>query len=213
MTESTETKTEPTGDIVARGDTWYRGKMFIMTLALLAYCGGYFLYDGFVGYPQNNRKIDELNVKIDATKDEAEKKRLTDEKFKLGNRKSDADILLQKGIGFVSIPLGLWVGFNSYRKSRGEIRLSGETIHVPGHPPITFDAITSIDQRLWDKKGIAYINYSLPEGKNGKFTLDDYIYQRKPIDIMYDRIVAYVSPPEEEDQQEPVQRTEKDERI
>jgi hypothetical protein len=214
MTQSSESiNSSSSADIVARGDNWYRGKMSIMALALIIYCGGFFLYDGFIGYPRLNRNIDDLDRQVDLTKDPKKIARLNEEKFKLGNKKNDAAILLQKVIGFVSIPLGLYVLMNALRSSRGKIRLSGQTLQVPGHPPVTFESITSIDQRLWDKKGIAYINYSLSDGKNGQITLDDYKYQRKPIDLIYDRILAYVSPDDEDDEQAPVQGIEKDERI
>jgi hypothetical protein len=199
MTETNETEKQaaPSGDIVATGDWWYRGKMLIMGLALIIYCGGFFLYDGFVGWPNRNAHIAELEKQRDATKTEAERDQISVEIQKTGAHKSDFDIMLQRVIGFVAIPLGLFVLINSIRKSRGEIRLSGETLHVPGHPPITLDSITEIDQRLWDRKGIAYVSYSLPEGQNGKLTLDDYIYKRGPIDAIYKRITDYITPQEE----------------
>ena len=199
MTETNETEkqTAPSGDIVAKGDWWDRGKMLIMGLALIIYCGGFFLYDGFIGWPNRNQHIVDLEKQRDAAKTEAERDQISIELQKTGSHKSDADILLQKIIGFISIPVGLYVLINSIRKSRGEIRLSGETLHVPGRPPITLDCITSVDQRLWDRKGIAYVSYSLSEGRNGKLTLDDYIYQREPIDTIHKRITEYIAPEEE----------------
>ena len=185
------------GDLVARGDNWYRGKMLILSLALILYCGGFFLYDGFVGYPKQNRQIDDLNRQVDATTNPQELARLNDQRAKLGDKKNDAAIMLQKVIGFAALPVGFFVLINSLRKSRGEIRLTGQTLHVPGHPPVPFEAITSIDERLWDRKGISHVNYSLSEGRNGKILLDDYIYQRKPIDAIHDAIVAYVAPASE----------------
>jgi hypothetical protein len=185
----------PTGDIAATADNWYRGKMLILALALIVYCGGFFLYDGFVGWPARNQNISKVEKQIDATSDRTEKDRLTQERFKLGDPKSSADILLQKIIGFIALPVGFYVLIGSLRKSRGEIRLTGQTLHVPGHPPVPFEAITSMDERLWDRKGISYVSYSLSEGRNGTIRLDDYIYQRKPIDAIHDAIVAYVAPP------------------
>ena len=138
-----------------------------------------------------------------AARTDAENAKIAEELQKTGSHKSDADILLQKIIGFVSIPLGLYVLINSMRKSRGQIRLAGETLYVPGHPPITLDCITEIDQRLWDRKGIAHVSYSLTEGRNGKLTLDDYIYQRQPIDAIYRRIMEYVSPASEPETESP----------
>ena len=201
MTEINETEKQasPSSDIVARGDWWYRGKMLIMSLALIIYCGGFFLYDGFIGWPNRNAHIVELEQQRRDAKTETERDQISIQIQNAPGHKSDADILLQKVIGFVSIPLGLYVLINSLRKSRGEIRLAGETLHVPGHPPITLDCITAVDQRLWDRKGIAYVSYSLSEGRNGKLKLDDYIYQREPIDAIHKRITDYIAPEDETD--------------
>ena len=75
--------------------------------------------------------------------------------------------------------------------SRGQYRLRDEILNVPGHPPVPLDAITSIDKTYWDRKGIVFINYELPNGKAGKVRLDDFIYQRPPTDEIYKRIEAY----------------------
>ena len=50
-----------------------------------------------------------------------------------------------------------WALYNS----RGAYRLTGETLRVPGHPPIPLDRIEELDKDKWDKKGIAYVNYRL----------------------------------------------------
>src|SRR5439155_22835844 len=152
MTNTNETEAsveQKTGDVVAVADNLYRGKMLVLSLVLIIYCGGFFLYDGFIGWPNRNRTLDKLDKQRDAVIDPAEKSRLTKEMEKLGSRKTDLDIVLQKVIGFASVPLGAWVLFNSLRKSRGEIRMSGQTIFLPGRSPIRFDAITTVDQRRW----------------------------------------------------------------
>jgi hypothetical protein len=198
-TESPAPASTPAGEIVARPDNWYRVKWIAMSLGIILYCGGRFLQDGFINYPRNNQRIAEVEKQRDLTKDPAEKTRLDKERDALGAIKTDYDLNLQKFIGFVSLPLGLWLLINTLKKTRGQIRLSGQTVDAPGHPPVPFESITSIDNRLWDKKGIAYVNYSLSEGRNGQITLDDFAYQREPLDKIYDAIVAYVAPEEAEE--------------
>ena len=200
MTNTNETdapSTEQTRDIVATADNWDRGKKVVIALVLIVYCGGFFLYDGFIGWPDRNQKLDQLDKQRDRTTDSAEKVRLTSEMEKLGGHKSSLDILLQKVIGFIALPAGVWYLINTFRKSRGEIRISGSTVYVPGHPPIPLESITAVDNRRWQKKGIAVVEYSLPGQPARKFTLDDFIYRREPTDKIYDAILAYVVPEEE----------------
>ncbi|MCG8450281.1 MAG: hypothetical protein MI725_11990 [Pirellulales bacterium] len=46
---------------------------------------------------------------------------------------------------------------------------------------IEFDQITKIDKKKWDKKGIAKLLYQ-DDGREKKFTLDDFIYERPTTD-------------------------------
>jgi hypothetical protein len=188
------TTTQSTGPVVARAGSYYRRTRYIMFIVLFGF-GVYAIYDGFKGYPEHNRKFDEINAKIDqATKEnrETDAAALKEELRKHGDKQSEFNVLFNKIVGIALPPLSLlMIGWVLHR-SRGEIRLENETLHVPGHPPVPFSAITALDQRLWDRKGIAQVEYALPEGARGKFTLDDFIYDRPPIDAMYEAIVAYV---------------------
>jgi hypothetical protein len=85
--------------------------------------------------------------------------------------------------------------FRGLYGTRGAYRLSGNTLHAPGHPPVPLDAVRAIDQSKWDRKGIVYIDYEL-NGKTGRLKLDDFMYQREPTDQIHDRIVAAVAPGE-----------------
>jgi hypothetical protein len=187
MTESAPTasepaSTEPGGDIVARGDSWFRLKWVGMGLIFLVAGGGWFLYDGFVGWPRANEEL--------IAKAKSENRPIPEKSLH-----SDTDIALQKVIGFGVIPVALLIAFRGLYGTRGEYRLSGNTLHVPGHPPVPLDAVRAIDQTKWDRKGIAYIDYEL-NGKTGRLKLDDFMYQREPTDQIHDRIVAAVSPGE-----------------
>jgi len=64
--------------------------------------------------------------------------------------------------------------------SRGQYRLDGDVLYVPGHPPVPLGTIGKIDKRRWDRKGIAYIHYELTGGRIGCLRLDDFVYQREP---------------------------------
>jgi hypothetical protein len=177
---------DPTGaaatgdDVVARGDWRYRLKWVGLGLLFLA-GAGWFLYDGYVGWPRANA--------------EARQKAEAEGKAAPEKLKTDLDIRLQKIIGYSLIPLSLFVVFRGLHGTRGVYRLAGDTLHVPGHPPVPFDAIRAIDQSKWKRKGIAYIDYEL-NGKTARLTLDNYRYEVDPTEEIHNRILAAVAPEE-----------------
>ena len=50
--------------------------------------------------------------------------------------------------------------------------------------------------------------FGLPGKETSKFTLDDFIYRREPLDKIYDAILAYVAPAEESSSDEEAKATE-----
>jgi hypothetical protein len=188
MTESAPASSDPvstepaSGDnIVARGDSWFRLKWVGMGLLFLA-GAGWFLRDGYIRWPHENEEIRAKAI--------AEGKPIPEKSLH-----SDTDLGLQKVIGFGLIPVSLLIALRGLYGTRGEYRLSDNTLHVPGHPPVPLDAIRAIDQSKWDRKGIAYIDYEL-NGTTARLKLDDYMYQREPTDQIHDRILAVVAPAE-----------------
>lgn len=181
MTETAPPASLPNdGPIVARASRSYRVKWLVMGVVLLG-GSGWFVYDGFVGYEASNEKA--RQEAIDAGKAAPEKLH------------SETDIRLQRIIGAGLIPAGLFVLFWAMYSSRGEYRLAGDILHVPGHPPVPMNAIRAIDQTQWDRKGIARIDYDV-NGSTGRLKLDDYIYERGPTDKIHEHILAAVAPAE-----------------
>jgi hypothetical protein len=160
-------------DIVARGATYFRMTRIGM-LILLVGIGAWFVYDGFFHWPAENALF-------------------TDPKLKPPH--TWMDIMLNRALGIVLPPCGVFALALGLRQSRGEIRLSGSTLSVPGHAPILLDQIESIDKSLWEKKGIAIVEYHLSDGSKRKFRLDDYIYERSPIDEIFEIIEETMSVP------------------
>ena len=203
MTESTE----PAGaqnEIVAKAASYYRMTRYIM-VAMLIGMGLWFAYDGWVSWPKSRENFKRVSAELDAAtaaNDQAKKDALLEEQKKYSDH-SDTDIFFQKVLGFVLPPLGVFTFFWAMRNSRGEYRLVGETLSVPGHDPVNFDQIRRLDKKLWDRKGIAYIDYETAGTSEIKrFRLDDFIYERKPTDEIYKRINDYVTaqqPPAEDD--------------
>lgn len=176
----TDSPTAASGAIVARAGSYYRRARYIMAALLIA--GGlWFGYDGFYGWPEENRRHLEIKEQLDAATvagDEEQAARFASE-LKEFSFHTEWDLMLQK-ILFIILPIAgigvlIWTRYNS----RGEYRLENDVLHVPGHPPVPLDQITRIDKQLWDRKGIAFIEYATPTG-SGRIRLDDFVYDAHP---------------------------------
>jgi len=186
MTESADVRspaaalTTPVEPIVARPGGYYRSRRYIMVLALL---GGavWFGYDGWVKYPALNARIAEVTRQFNETKDEATKAKLDAEVRELGAPRDD---WLQKVLA-CTLPF-VAIGYLAFflHRSRGQVRLSGDILTVPGHPPVAIETLRSIDNRQWKKKGIAYLTYA-SAGQERTIKLDDFLYDQTPIDDIY----------------------------
>ena len=184
MGEATQAVTsapEATGVVLASAGRYYRVARYLMTVLLMGY-GAWSIYDGFYSWP-NWPKTHPLE-----------------------NPKTHTDIVLNQILGVSLPPMGLVVLGWAIYSSRGQYRMENGIITVPGHPPIPIDKIESIDRELWDRKGIAYVEYDLSHtptatkgagpvsyqgvtrGARGKFKLDDFVYEREPTDLIFKAI-------------------------
>jgi hypothetical protein len=183
------------GDIVARAGRYYRNTRFMMC-ALLIGAGAWFAYDGWVAWPEHNRKVADVKQQIekaDAAGDQQAASKARETLGTLNKEHSASDIRLQKILACGLPPLGIALVVWALYNSRGEYRLSGNALSVPGHPSVSIDHIQRIDKRLWDRKGIAFLDYEVPQGAKGRIRLDDFVYERKPTDQIYERIERVVS--------------------
>ncbi len=174
--------------IVARAGTYYRNTRYLMA-GLLVGAGLWFAYDGWVGWPEHNRKLGEIRRQV--VERRGDRDAAAAAKVKLGTmskEKSSTDILIQKLLAISLPPLGIALLIWALRNSRGEYRLAGDTLHVPGHPPVRLEQIVRVDKRLWDRKGIAYVEYEIPGRPAGRMKIDDFVYERQPADKIFQRI-------------------------
>ncbi len=193
------------GEIVARRDRAHWIKRCVLIPGLILFCGLYFLYDGYVGYPNENRRFDELSQKAKEARDRGDAKAQSDfeAQRKSVTRHEDLDIWLQKVLGYALPPLGVLAFVFFSRQSRGQYRLAGDVLYAPGHPPVPLDAIRQIDKTKWDKKGIAYVEYEIEpaaggRGASGRVRLDDALYEQQPTTAILKTIEARVAPEAEE---------------
>jgi hypothetical protein len=167
-----------TDPIIAPPAPTYRIK-FIIIFILCVGMGAWFGYDGFVNWPAQN----------DAAAHH--------EGYQQGDPlpHSQMDMGFQKVLMVLVPIIGIGVLAWCLSRSRGEYRLEGTTLHVPGHPPVELQNITTINKKNWDRKGLAYLTYEQGSEK-GTIRIDDFAYQRGPTDEIFERIQKQLLPPE-----------------
>jgi len=195
MPDSTSQSSAPTGPIIARASNEYRLKRLVIVVMLVG-SGLWFAYDGYIGWPRENQRLAELKKEQESARKANDDSKVIQLATQIknvheGTPHSDTDLMMQKLLAFSLPPLGIFVLAWALYHSRGIYRLQDNQLAVPGHPPIPLDAIRSIDRTDWDRKGIAWINYELPNGISRSACLDDFIYQRKPTDEIFKQIELY----------------------
>lgn len=181
-----EPPAEPSGDIVARVDFQYRWRSWAFSIVLLV-MGLYCLHDGFVVYPRDNAAWERMGNRVDRP---------------VRPPHDPPGVLFNQVAGVLctalSVPFLIW---REYR-SRGEYRLSGQTLHVPGQLPVSFDQIQGLDLVRWDRKGIAILECDGAGGKR-QVALNDMIYERGPTDRIVERIEAHLAAMDSEEAKNP----------
>ena len=198
MTETTTTAAttnDPPPTIVARYGRYYRNTRYLIAVMCIGW-GLYSLYDGFVRYPRENEAA--VRKEVDRVETASGLRVTSEERREIAAKTTlphpGWDVPFNQWAGMLLPPLGIallaWMLYNS----RGEYRLEGHTLHVPGHPPVPLDNVRKIDKRLWERKGIALIEYEDPaSGKRKQFKLDDFVYEREPTDAIFDRVEKHVA--------------------
>jgi hypothetical protein len=188
-TESAE-PSAPADEIIAEPDVGYRWKHLIMSVLLIA-AGAWFAYDGWHKWPAENREIDRVQKAREAARasgNTVEDEKLAKELQTLSPH-TPMDIAIQKVLAAILPAFGIFWGAWTLRDTRGQYRLAVDTLHAPGHPPVSFNDIRRIDKRKWDKKGIAFLHYEVGQPPvAGVVKLDDFAYERKPVDEILERI-------------------------
>ncbi|MGB7157462.1 MAG: hypothetical protein WBD40_05315 [Tepidisphaeraceae bacterium] len=189
-------------DIVARAGRYYRNTRYIMAVLLVG-MAGWFAYDGWVKWPEGNRKIVELQSQLTVAQEakDDEKAGALSAELKNYTHHNAMGILFQKVLALTLPPVGIGLLVWALYNSRGEYRLSGNTLSAPGHPTIALDQVRQIDKRLWDRKGIAFLDYEVEGSPGGRIKLDDFVYERKPTDQIFERVEAYVAPASEQERE------------
>ena len=166
-------------DIIAKPGAEYRWRRYAFVALMLSF-GLWFAYDGFVRYPAQQAQF---NAMSEMQKSNAKKP------------PSDLDIRLQKVLAFGMIPFAAALLGYFFYQSRGVCRLSDGVLYVPGHPPVRLNDIRALDKRLWERNGIAEVEYQLPQSPSAAtLRLDEFVYQYQPIRAIVNRIESHLNP-------------------
>lgn len=160
-----------------------------------------FAYDGWVGWPGHNKKLNDLEAARDKAQESGDTKTYEDLKVRIGQmhkQYTEADMLIQKvlatGLPLLGIAWGVW----TWHATRGRYRLTRSTLEIPGQTTIELSDIREIDKTRWERKGIAVVHYQAHQPQRMRsFHLDDFAYQRSPTDDILERLEAYLAPPPE----------------
>ena len=157
---------------------WKKQKLFV-AIFLLA-IGGWFFYDGQIGYPKKNerwreyekfKEADRVSEWPDFAKSQGwsatpEHKLLTHE-----------DIVGQFAFGGLAALLGV-ITLTYWAVQKGRIvKTDADAVHTPAGTRVPFSAITGVGKKKWEAKGLATVRFEI-EGRKGEFELDDYKYDR-----------------------------------
>ena len=174
-------------NVHARISKEWRRRMTMIALMLNG-CGLWFLYDGFVAWPAeaaryqqlakltagivaaDEKPSDENPAVVSAWEDYAGKNNLP---TKLPKNRTPADLSGQRTIGGILMAIGLgfvgWVALQ-HRKS---VRADGDVITGADGETVHLDTIVDMDRRKWASKGIAYAIYEV-DGERRRLCLDDH---------------------------------------
>ena len=174
-------------NVHARISKEWRRRMIMMALMLNG-SGLWFCYDGFIAWPAEEKRYQQLVTLTAGTLAADEKP--TDKNpdvvrawktyaaanelpEKLPKHRSPGDLSGQRVIGGIFMAFGLtfvsWV-LLQHRKS---VRADGDIITGADGETVPFDSIVEMDRRKWANKGIAYAIYE-KDGKRRRLCLDDH---------------------------------------
>lgn len=174
---------------------WKKQKLFI-SLFLIA-IGGWFFWDGAVGYPKSNErflKYEEYeNARNMAGWREYAKSRgwVTEKPHKLHKQQ---DINVQFVLAGLLAVIGSTVLIYWLTQKGRVLRSDEQAVFTPSGTRVPFEAITGLGKKNWDAKGLATVRYQIG-GKQRQFVIDDYKFDPDPTRQIFAEIEARLKGP------------------
>lgn len=180
----------------------YRWRLALIAAMCLGWAG-WSAYDGFISYPEHNRKVDEFTKIADRYPDDTDLRKSEWEKVAEANRwttedpgskKSTTDLNFQYGMLALTLPIGLFFLFNYLASFKRWVASDARGLLSSGGQRADFSAITRLDKRQWKRKGKAGVYYKDAGGAEKRFKLDDWIYEAQPTLVMLKEVEAKLKP-------------------
>ncbi len=171
----------------------------VASLLWAAYCA----YDAFYAYPKK-LKYAEAFAKITGDDDEDRRKQwkaITDEKgwpynanhFPKKPEKIRHNIHFSYLVGAAGLLVGIPALFLLITNRNAWIEGSDTSLTTSWGQSFDYKDVTEINKRRWDKKGIAILKYD-DNGTSRIFVLDDFKFERMPVDTILRNIEACLKP-------------------
>ena len=151
---------------------------FAFVATILIGAGGWFLYDGLVGFPHHNERLEafqSLGQNPDAWIEHARSQHwdesIPDPKpYRTGHFYSQWCLMTLCWLG------ATWLIALVVMRHRWPLGYDDEAVIGPRGQRIGFESILNIDKTQWDKTGLAIIEYE-QEGRKGRIRIDDYVFE------------------------------------
>jgi hypothetical protein len=159
-------------------------KFLYVFLGCIAFAG-WCLYDGLVAYPKKLTQAEAYQALPDDGRQDAWRELAAEKGWPtLTPSKSPEEIRHDIGSQFMMAVLCGLLGIPAlmmFMSGQGTwLEGDATVIRNSKGQEVPVDAITQIDKRKWEAKGIAKLYYQV-DGKTKKFVMDDFKYQREPM--------------------------------
>ncbi len=169
----------------------YKIRIGIMVLGMLIF-GGLFLKDGFISYPDQAKayhSLEALKVEFENPSEHTSEIQIKWDKIASENhwptemtmvqKRTDADIVIQKVLGFVLLVCFAFFGFGFFKTLGRWIGVDDEGVSSSGEGKILFKQIKALDKKRRAKR----ISYVISEDGT-KITVDSWIFEEEGADAI-----------------------------
>jgi hypothetical protein len=159
---------------------WKKQKLFIAIFCLAI--SAWFFYDGVAGWPASNerwlahdgfvtkKKLDEWPA---YARGHGWVEQPPEKLYGSG------DIIGQYVIAGLAFSIGILILTYWFTQRVRVLRMDEEAVYTASGTRVPFEAVTAVNRKKWETKGIARVRYTL-EGRTREFVVDDYKFDTDP---------------------------------
>lgn len=156
----------PTTRIDTKISGAWRNRMILLAFFVLA-MGMWFLYDGFIEYPNRNVQYLEYQELVEEGRAHEWPGTPPDRFFRRD------ELIVQCVLGILLTGLGLGLAIRLVLHLRKKLWAENGVVHGPDGEEVPYAAVEGIDMRKWNSKGIAVLEYQ-ENGEAKRLVVDDY---------------------------------------